>query len=272
MHPKLDKATEADLPKGQQALVQAKARYDEAMRDWKFDSAEWKRTGGYDQDFQFVFELTRWGQYMHYREGFGDGGAQSDTSGHCQHLGLWPAKYAASYRLCFDEDVSPFPDITHFLPRRVFANLYPAKGPLVTQMINGPNDPLPEYFISHYPIVPDAWKPAILWAWNRTREINSPADAHKALCRMVTNCSTYTFLHYPLDPKTSKTEIEPKSPQGIMPLAWEASDFGYYAFRDKWQDEKDFLVQFYGPHPCRPWLLHAQRRSYMFDGTGPQMV
>ena len=46
----------------------------------------------------------------------------------------------------------------------------------------------------------------------------------------------YCFLHYPLD-------MKPKPPRGILPLTWEAPDFGYFGFRNQWDGKDDFLAQ-----------------------------
>jgi len=236
---RLDSATAEDVEKSRALLAQLQAKYEEQLRDWEWDCAEWKRTGGVDQGYQKLFEITRWAMYTHYREGFGSGAAQSDTSGMCHTLGLLPGTYATAHRKAFGLDVSPYGDITHFVARRMFAHVYPAKGEPETQSVNGPNDLGPEHFAAHFPIVPDQWKPAVLWAWQRHLAATGPEDATKVLAGQLNSLVIRAFLHYPL-------EMKPRPPKGIMPLAWEAPDFGYYGFRNAWDGKDDFLVQAYG--------------------------
>lgn len=245
MTPKLDPATDADLAGNANFFARVKTESDDAVRDWEWDAAEWKRTGGFNQEYQKSFELLRWEQYMHFREGFGTGAAQSDTAGHCQTLGLLPAVYAGAYRRCFGWDVSPYADMTHFLTRRVWAWVYSQDGKAVTQTINGPNDAQLDYFPLHYPIVPDAWKPVILWAWHRQAGITGPNDAGKSIPAVISAIPTHLFVNYPLDPKTGRNTVEPRPPQGILPFVWEAPDYGYYATRNGWNGAEDFLFQAY---------------------------
>lgn len=171
---------------------------------------------------------------------------QTSAAGSCATVGLLPATYAAAYRNAFGTDVSPYPDITHYVPRRVIAGVYPDAGPALTQDINGPADTGGELFACNYPILPEAWKPAMLWAWNRHAGVSDPAEAAKILMGATDSIVHRAFLNYPLDPATGKTVPEPRAPAGVLPLAWEAPDFGYYALRSGWKGKDDFLVQIYG--------------------------
>ena len=236
---KLEAATPEDAQKSKTLLTQLKTTYEGQLRDYEWDLAEWKRTGGVDQGVQKLFEVTRWAMYTHFREGFGSGAAQSDTSGMCHSLGLLPATYAAAYRRAFGVDLSPYPDITHFVARRMFAHIYPATGEPISQEVNGPNNLGPEYFAVHFPIVPEAWKPAVLWGWQRFLGIRDGDDVAKVLAGPIASVPIRAFLDYPLD-------MQPQPPKGILPLAWEAPDFGYYGFRNAWDGKDDFLVQVYG--------------------------
>jgi len=237
---RLDEATAADVEHSKALLARLQRKYEHRLADWKWDAAEWERTGGANQRYQKLFELTRWVMYTHYREGFGTGAAQSDTSGMCRTMALLPAAYAAAYRRSFGFDVSPHADITHFAARRVFAHVYPRDGEPVTLSVNGPNDLSNEYFALHFPIVPRAWKPAILWAWHRHVGVDDPGDVpEKVLNGSIESAVVRALLDYPLD-------VRPRPPKGVLPLAWEAPDFGYFGLRNAWDGEDDFLVQIYG--------------------------
>jgi hypothetical protein len=246
MDPKLLPATEADAAASATLLTDLKTQYEAALRNWERDTAEWRRTGGASQEFQKAYELTRFVLFTHYREGMGDGGMQPSTFGSCASVGLLPATYAAAHRRAFGVDVSPCPDITHYVPRRLMAYAFPPAGAPVAQDINGPSETDSALFACNFPIVPDAWKPAILWAWQRQAGVTGPGDATKLLVGPVASAVHRAFLDYPLDPASGRTHIEPKPPKGILPLAWEAPDYGYYAFRNGWDGQDDFVAQIYG--------------------------
>ncbi|MGD0783020.1 MAG: hypothetical protein ABSA30_09215, partial [Candidatus Aminicenantales bacterium] len=253
LQPKLDSATEQDVEGSKAVLARFQENYARALKDWQHDMAEWKRTGGWDQEYQRMFEVTRYLMYLQFREGVGTGGAQSVTSAEAYELGLHPAMYASAYRNCFGRDLSPWGDISHALPRRVFAHVYPDKGQAVTHEIHGPTDIGPDYFAYNFPIVPEEWKPAVLWAWNRSLGITGKADAGKAVSNAKWYVTPRAFVNYPLD-------MEPKPPKGIMPLTWEAPDFGYYGFRNGWEGKDDFLVQV--------WLKSNRPKGYYMPNAG----
>jgi hypothetical protein len=245
MDPKLLPATEADVAGSAALLADLRAQYEASLRDWEHDVAEWRLNQGASQEFQKAFELTRWVMFTHYREGMGSGGMQSSTFGSCASVGLLPATYAAAHRRAFGVDVSPCPDITHYVPRRLMACAYPPDGPPAAQDINGPSETDPALFACNYPIVPEPWKPAVLWAWQRQAGVTGPGDAARVLVGPVASAIHRAFLDYPLDPASGRTRIDPRPPKGILPLTWSAPDYGYYVFRNGWEGKDDFVAQIY---------------------------
>jgi hypothetical protein len=184
-----------------------------------------------------MFETTRWVLYTHFREGVGTGGAQSVA---WHNLAMLPAAYAAAYRTAFGVDVSPHPDITHFVPRRIFAHIYPQEGDPFFLSVNGPDGVNNDYFAFHFPIVPDDWKPVTLWAWQKFLGFDDAnATPEKLLTGEVDSTYSRTFVNYPLD-------MKPKSPKSTLPLTWEAPTYGYFGFRNSYDGEQSFLVQVYG--------------------------
>jgi hypothetical protein len=200
-----------------------------------------------------MFEITQYLMYLQFREGVGAGGAQPVTSAESYEIGLHPALYASAYRICFNRDLSPFGDITHTLPRRVFTHIYPEQGEPFSQEIHGPTEIGMDYFAYNFPIVPEEWKPAVLWAWNRHARVTGKADAAKVASNSKWYTSPRAFVNYPLD-------MEAKPPKGILPLTWEAPDFGYYGFRNGWEGKDDFLVQV--------WLRSWTPKGYAMPNAG----
>jgi hypothetical protein len=222
---------------------------------FSFDVAEWKRLGKVNMDCQRIFETGRQMMYQHYREAVGTGGFR----GECAHYGLkateMPAEYAPCYRGMFGRDVSPYPDITHLLPRLVFCHIYPepwrpfgqegakGEGKPVPLDINGWSQIWGNYFASLYPMTPEKWRPAMLWAWNRQLGITGPEGAAKLLeSRQMdehgTGYAATFFLGYPVG-------AAGRHPADCMPLTWQAPDMGYYGFRSGWKGESDFALHVY---------------------------
>ena len=214
---------------------------------WQDEMALWKRSGGLNMDSQRIFERSRYYMYLHNREGAGTGGFK----GECAHYGMkaseMAVEYAACFRGMFGFDVSPYPDMTLVVPRQMFGHVYPADAegnpdkprPLT---INGWTQIWGNYFTYGYPIAPQAWQPALLWAWNR----QLGADGPDAIARRIAEKGwsddlgepAWFFVSYPLDTK-------PQPPAGLMPLTWQAPDMGYYGFRNRWRDGDDVVLQVY---------------------------
>lgn len=218
------------------------AEYDERLADWQFDHDEWERSGHVDVRFQKVYEVGRQLMYLYYREGVGTGGFQQGSFSPMPMEG--PNKYATAHRTMFGRDVSPYADVTHFVPFRIFNQVYPVTGKPFGQDINGvPGFRIDEYaegrdvsggfLAALFPIVPDDWQPAALWAWHCYLGISDETYKTAALSR---GNPVYAFLHYPLD-------MKPQPPSGSMPLSWEAPDAGYYGLRNGFSGQDDFLAQ-----------------------------
>ncbi len=241
--PCLDAATEKDA-EGAKALWEREDRdYKARLAEWEIDAAESKRLGGADVEYTKLFRTGRRLMYMLYREAVGTGGFQAEVAHYNKDTTDGPNRYATAHRQCFGYDVSPFPDITHYLTRNAFVYLYPDKGRPWAQDINGSVRIGGSYFAALFPIVPDAWKPTMLWAWNRIEGVTDEASRVKA----VEEDPAWGFANYPLD-------MQPKPPAGVLPLTWEAPDFGFYAFRNSWQGGDDIVTQvFLKSHHIGGW-------------------
>ena len=251
--PTLDNATDEDVAAAKAALPAALADYEQAHKDWEFDRAEWERLDGASIDHIKLFEMGRRMMFLHYREAVGTGGFQAEVGGYSAIATAAAAMYAPGYRNMFGRDCSPYGDITHYVPRKMFAHVYPAQREPYAQDVNGTPKISPATFGILFPVVPDEWKPAVLWAWHRHAGIDGVDDAESAAKLLDYHAGhsqwdwIYSFLHYPLD-------IEPKLPGGVMPLSWQAPDFGYYGFRNAWQSTDDFLAQvFLKAHHIGGW-------------------
>jgi hypothetical protein len=207
------------------------------MADWKYDLSEWERSGGKDVAFAKLFLRSSRMMRLFCQEGVGTGGFQAEIGHYSVIATEPPARYATAFRKVFGHDLSPHPDISHYVPRKMFGHVYREEGEAMAQDIGGSPEVKPRTFAALYPIVPETWKPAVLWGWRRHAGVREGGAASEVLGDDPLEVA-YAFLHYPLD-------VEPRAPEGILPLAWEAPTFGYYGFRNGWKGKDDFLAQVY---------------------------
>ena len=198
---------------------------------WRQRLEEWERLGGLDLRYRDLFERSRYMMYAFCREAVGDGGFTSELAHYGAIAERPPARYIFAHRRMFGYDVSPRPDMTHLLPRKMFCHIYPEDGRPWAQEINGSPQASGGLFAALWPVVPAPWRPAALWAWRR--HAGAESGGWEAL---VADDPLMAFLNTPLD-------ADPEPPAGRMPCAWHATDFGFHGFRNRWRDGDDFLLQ-----------------------------
>jgi hypothetical protein len=247
--PRFVEITEAEA---RAATAARQALYAVQLRDWEFDVAEWKRLGGVDVACQKLFEASRLTMRVLVENAIGDGGFQAEVASYGNIASKPALHYAAPYRRMFGADLTPECDFECFVPRKMFAHAYGADGRTLAQEINSSTTIDLDNFAAAFPVVPEAWKPAVLWGWQqharqRARETgrdeqdrkaspSAAADSAAPWAALVAESPVLTFLNYPLD-------LEARPPQGILPLTWQAPTFGYYGFRNAWAGADDFIVQ-----------------------------
>jgi hypothetical protein len=118
-------------------LAREKVEYEARLAEWEVDTAEWKRLGGADVEYYKLFRAGRRIMYLLYREAVGTGGFQAEVAHYNKDTTDGPDRYATAFRHCFGYDVSPLPDMTHYLTRNAFVHVYPDGGKPRAQDING---------------------------------------------------------------------------------------------------------------------------------------
>ncbi|MGD0896716.1 MAG: hypothetical protein ABR915_02700 [Thermoguttaceae bacterium] len=244
---------------GEPGPASAEPADEPGKRFWRDEVENCKRLGGADPRYLVVFERARQLMILHYREGIGAGGFHGECAHYATEATDNPSRYAAAFRRCFGYDVSPDSDITHWVPCRMMAHLYPPDGkPWVPLGINGWQTIPTGYFASLYPIVPEQMRPAVLWAWQRHGGFAGPDDFVKRLPERKGRDGkpdvqafgldpVWSFVTYPLDGK-------PRPPSVCMPLTWQADGLGFYAFRSGWEGKSDSILQVFAKsHPIGGW-------------------
>ncbi len=260
MEPRLTEISASDAA---EATAAARSAYEKAVADWAQDHAQWERTGGCDVRYLKAYETSRHIMTLILRNMLGTGGFMS---GDGQMAGMdGPNKYLFAHRNVFCHDPSPYGEGADYLPRVMFCFPYRPDGQVIGQEINGTpgfgcsgypesgRDTACENFATLSPLVREAWKPAVLWAWQY--HTGGSAASEEAMQKILTaprrgyafsrdyggfnTHPLYAFINYPLD-------AEPKPPEGIMPRTWQAPDFGFYGFRNAWTgSDEQFITQFF---------------------------
>jgi hypothetical protein len=258
--PKLIELTGAEV---EQAIARTQARYHEQLRRWQQDYDQWNRTGGANIEYLKMAEAAHHVMDMVQSELLGRGGFMSGAN--MMQAMDGPHKYAFMFRNVTGRDAGLFAEMVDFLPRKMFVHPYRPDGQVIGQEINGVpgfvcsdypesgRDAANETFAPLLPLVRDEWQPALLWAWQyhtggslaneeAMQKILTVKRSGYAFARDYGSFDThpiYAFLNYPLS-------MKPKAPQSIMPLCWQAPDFGFYGFRNKWTGADDqFITQFF---------------------------
>jgi hypothetical protein len=235
--------TEITAEEARRIATQKETRYEKRLTRWQYDLKQWERTDGQDVDYRKLARAGWLMNYLHYRGAMGTGGFQAELTHYSNIAGREAAKYAPVYERVFACEVSPYADVSHFLPRKMFAHVYPDDGEPWAQEINGKPSIDPGMFASLFPLVPERWKHAVLWGWHR----HVSGSAETAPEELLDSATLRTFLNYPLGSK-------PEHPDHSMPLTWEAPTLGYYAFRNAWSGADDFVAQFFlKAHPINGW-------------------
>ncbi|MGC9455318.1 MAG: hypothetical protein ACP5HU_10705 [Phycisphaerae bacterium] len=258
--PKLEAAGQEDLADSRELLRRLGKQYEDELAEWRYDVEQWQRSGA-DQQFAKLFAVTRYAMYLHAREALGNGAGQGETSGEHYDQNLMPATYDDAHVRCFGFNVTSQPDMEVFLGRRMFAHWYPQDGPPHTKTVNGAQGLGGGYFATNFPLSPQQWKPTMLWGWRRFLDISDSSDLPAILRGQTGSVVHRAFVNYPQD-------MRPQPPAGVLPLAWEAPSFGWYGFRNAFEDEDDFLVQVYGR--CRSGHGYSKPNAgdFRIEGLG----
>jgi len=243
------------------------AGYDQAVAFWKTETAEWKARDGENLECLRMFHKGREQMYQHLRFGVGDGGFQAEVAAYGNIAAHYPLFYATLYRHVVGRDVSPYPDATHVLPRQMMQTLFNGPRPLAMPLNVKPNFNN-GWCANNFPVVPEKWKPHVLWAWNTIMDIQptaagqiDDAAAKRIMQSVGGNALAATFINYPLD-------MAPVHPSRGMPKTWAADTLGYYVFRSGWAGDDEFIAQVFTKSiPIRAWN-HPNAGAFRLYGLG----
>jgi hypothetical protein len=218
------------------AFDTARARYELGLALNRHDYQAWKKHDGADPRVLHWF-LRGWRQvYRHYRLGMGDGGFQAETGGYANIASWYPLVYANLYYNFAGRRPSAHPDVSHLVPRRMMQMYWPGGGKTNVLKMNSATGFESKWWAAAYPIVPEKYRPSVLWTWNAGSGADAQPKTREAILAGDGLAMALEFINYPLD-------AEPVHPSEGMPLHWAADTFGFYVFRSGWQGKDEFISQ-----------------------------
>ncbi|MFW6061503.1 MAG: hypothetical protein ACOC93_01720, partial [Planctomycetota bacterium] len=234
MQPKL---VDISADEAEQLAARHKQRYQEHVADWRQDLAAWEAGDGASPRYEKIFQTGRVMMYLFAREAVGTGGTQAEITHYGNIATKEAAPYYVAYRTMTGKRVTPQNDVELILPERIFLHVYREGKEPLSQEINTQTDLDGEWFARLYPVTPEKYQPAALWAWREHAKDGGDNGAETDwIDEILARDTVRSFVYYPLDAEASQ-------PGEVMPLTWEAPDFGLYAFRNAWDDPNAFLAQ-----------------------------
>ena len=246
------KDAKADLTGRQEA-------YKLAMAEWEEDHRAWEDSGGANPQWLYLGELAKYHNDQYYRYCFGDGGWQTEGEGYTLYSCVLPLEYAQAYERMYGVPVSDRPDVSHFAPRYIMQTIFGGKR-LTSQSFSLASGTMHAgHYARAFPLVPDEWKPAVLWAWNKSMELSEDGENRPQMRDLMT--AVYTLLNYPMD-------MKPKNPGECMAFTWAAITKGGYIFRNRWRDIDDIVAQVFLKSEGEGGWSHPDAGSIRIYGLG----
>ena len=255
--------TEVDDETVEAVRRQAATAHSSRLAAWELDHNRWQSTHGADLRYQTMAATALHIMEMCYAEMLGKGG---HLSGGAELVGMdGPNRYAFIHRNVTGRNPGAHDEAADYIIRTAFVHPYRQDRAIVNQEINGTSgfitaqypeggrDLAPDHFAALFPVIRREWQPAALWLWQyHTGGSLTDDETIRKLVRAPGRAYPFhqpygdfnlhpliALLNYPLD-------MQPAHPQGILPRVWQAPDFGFYGFRNTWNDKPEqFIVQLF---------------------------
>ncbi len=231
MEPRLVDATR---PQALADLARRQVLYKLALAEWKEDHAAWQATGGANPRWLHLAKLGRYHMAQCYRHLMGDGGWQIEGEGYTLYSIPLPLAYATAHWKVFGRDVTGRPDVNVFPCRYVAQTIFGGRKPVQQSFSLTDGTMKAGHYARVFPIVPDRYKPAVLWAWRRTMGLTPSGEGTPRVGSG--RDAVHTLLHYPV-------ALEAKNPAKVLPNVWAAPTKGGYVFRNEWKGAEDIVFQ-----------------------------
>lgn len=193
-----------------------------------------------------LLEQNQGAMIRNMTQGFGDGGffAEGDGTGSMSsHIIFLPALQAWQNAGGLDF-VSPRPNAGWMAKRWLFLTKFDQGTPRMWPLRGGyPHNVWDRtalsgagYFATGFGVVPDEFKPGLLWCYNRfLLEHDTAAGAPFDTVSVYPQFTVLSYVNWPFG-------TEPANPADAWPRAMRDSRYGFYAWRNRWQDDDDVVI------------------------------
>ncbi|MFW6061200.1 MAG: hypothetical protein ACOC93_00175 [Planctomycetota bacterium] len=223
----------AERAKALEDLAYRQRMYQLAHAEWQEDHRAWEEAGGANPHWIYLADLGEYHMAQYYRYCMGEGGWQTEGESYTPYSSVLPLLYATAYRNMHGMPVTSTADVEQFVPRYIYQALYGEDGKELYRS-TGPNGTIDQsHYARAFPIVPDDWKPGVLWAWNQA--LGLEPDGRGTPTFESARDAVYTWLHYP-------TEMQAQNPGEVMPRTFQAPTKGGYIFRNGWKGADESIV------------------------------
>ncbi len=245
LRPRFNQVDQEKIKRGIESL---KVQYELDLAEYQEDLAYWEQNNQASAYYRWLMLCGVMRATNYHRYCFGDGGFQVEGEGYTSVGADLPLLFETAYLNTFGHPSTGRPDVSHFGPRYVAQTVYDRDGIFDQQSFSLTDGAQPT---RRWPLcftpVPDEWKPACLWAWNKSmgiadgsegRSANERGDEQAYIRQVVSRNGNpaMTFLYYPFD-------MEPVNPDSVMPRVWQAPTKGLYVFRNGWSGKQDIVAQ-----------------------------
>ncbi len=190
-----------------------------------------------------------------FTRGFGDHGwfAEGDGTGvMSSHIAFLQGLQA--WRVAGGKDfTSPRPNCRYPVLKFVLLTIpkdnkpdFPKRGAYPQNVWNRDGMSGPGTFHGGFGIVNEDEKPALLWLYNRvSRQLDQEAGGPFETASVYPQHTVAAFVNWPIG-------MEEANPKGLIAKYLYDQTYGFFAFRDRWQDHNDILITVQ-PKPTRGW-------------------
>ncbi|TVR07861.1 MAG: hypothetical protein EA401_14530, partial [Planctomycetota bacterium] len=224
MSPRFIEATEDAM---REDIRRRQAEYEMRYADYEEDRAYFDQQNGSNPAWRHMSAISQIHMDDYYRHALGSGGwALGGTDG--LHL---PMEYNTAFGQVYGHGVSGEDDIEVMVVRQLYQMVF-ADDHVDHARLDSSQAVQAGHIARAWPRIPDAYKPAVLWLWDRLLLSQGERIRFKD-----SDEAFFTYLHYPLG-------MQSRHPHDVLASPWHAKGSGGVIFRNGFRGpEHDIIVQ-----------------------------
>lgn len=242
-----------------------------------FCGASWReelhRKTGWNPEAWGYAQMAAYKAERYFVRGLGEHGWNQEGEAYTRHAVHMGMPFAHAYRNVFGADIRGADRMGMMLALATAQTVFSEDGARMQSYSIGGGPMDLTLFARGFTFVPEALKPAVLWAWNRTEALGKAGkfnDPHGVYGEYDGVSKVMCFLNYPL-------ELKERNPGEVMPRVTVDRQKGGYVFRNRWSstgaggapDGDDCVVQMFANSNLAggSWSSH-EAGTFRIDGLG----